>query len=79
MFYTIGLILSIGIMIFQIRAAQSVTACGPALPKLWGTLAVSQLFFALDSIPRWGYVIYFGGFFIVMAIAASIVWQKVQR
>jgi len=74
--YIIGIVLSIGIMAFQIRAAHSVVSCGPTLPRLWGTVAVSQIFFALDSIPDWKYVIYFGTFFIVMAYASSIVWQK---
>jgi hypothetical protein len=73
------MIMSVGIMLYQIRAAQSVLGCGPDLPILWGAIAVSYVLLMLDAIPEWKYVIYFGAFFIVMAISSSIVWRKSKK
>lgn len=76
MLYIIGFTLSIVVALMTIQAARCILKCGKELPITWGILAVSQLMFCLDSIPRVGYAVYFGLFFIVMSIAASIAWEK---
>ena len=79
MLYSIGIIITIGAIVFQIKAAKSVTVCDYTLPRLWAAIAIADLFFAMDSLPDIPYVVLFLALFIVMAISSRIVWEKAKK